>query len=259
MTRHQIVTITFAATAITLALLSLFASLSWWFFGLSIVVWMAIVVVGSAWIASNYHVKAFCSNPSEKENRIAITFDDGPSEFTPKVLELLERFDSNAAFFCIGNNVQSHPDILLKTIQKGHIVGNHSYFHGKDFDWKNTSEVLSELIQTDAAIEKFSGKKPKFFRPPYGVTNPSIANALKVTKHRVIGWNIRSMDGVSKDENAIYERIVKQLKPGAIILMHDTSQITVNVLERLLLTLREKNFTVVSIDKLLRLNAYEEN
>lgn len=257
--RHRIVNITFITTAITLALLSLFASVSWWFLGLAIVVWMTIVIVGSAWIGSNYHIKAHCSNPSEKENKIAITFDDGPSEFTPKVLELLEKFNAKAAFFCIGKNIDSHPDILLQTIEKGHIVGNHSYFHGKDFDWKNTAEVISELVQTDGAIKRNAGKSAKFFRPPYGVTNPSIAKALQVTKHHVIGWNIRSMDGVSNHENAIYNRIVKQLKPGAIILMHDTSQITVNVLERLLLTLREKNFTIVPVDILLGLKAYEED
>ncbi|WP_223845545.1 polysaccharide deacetylase family protein [Flavobacterium selenitireducens] len=245
--------------AITLALLSLFASLSWWFLGFAILVWMTIVVIGSAWIGSNYHVKTHCSNLSEKENKIAITFDDGPSEFTPKVLELLERFGVKAAFFCIGKNVDAHPEIVRQMFQNGHIVANHSYLHGKDFDWKNSGEVLSELAKTDEAISKVCGRKPRFFRPPYGVTNPSIAKALQVTKHDVIGWNIRSMDGFSKDENAIYERIVRQIKPGAIILMHDTSQVTVNVLERILLTLREKNFKIVPIDALLGLTAYEED
>jgi peptidoglycan/xylan/chitin deacetylase (PgdA/CDA1 family) len=257
--KHKIVNITFIATATTLALLSLFASVSWWFLGLAIVVWTLVVFVGSAWIGSNYHVKAYCSNASETKNRIAITFDDGPSEFTPKVLELLEKFDAKAAFFCIGKNIVNHPDIFRETVKKGHVVGNHSYWHGRDFDWKKTAEVLLELTQTDAAIERFSGKKAKFFRPPYGVTNPSIAKALKRSKHCAIGWNIRSMDGVSKDENAIYGRIVRQLKPGAIILMHDTSIQTANVLERLLLTLREKKYEIVPVDELLGLHAYEEN
>jgi peptidoglycan-N-acetylglucosamine deacetylase len=257
--KHKIVNITFIAIAITLALLSLFASVTWWFFVLSNFIWLTIAFAGSAWIESNYHVKAYCSNPYEKANKIALTFDDGPSEFTPKVLDLLEKYNAKAAFFCIGKNIDSHPGIFRRTIDKGHIVGNHSYFHGKDFDWKRKDGILSELTKTDAAIDKLSHKKPKFFRPPYGVTTPSIRRALEVTKHNVIGWNIRSMDGVSKDENAIYDRIVKQLKPGAIVLMHDTSQITVNVLERLLLTLREKNFTIVPVDILLGLKAYEED
>lgn len=257
--KHKIVNITFSATATTLALLSLFASLSWWFFGLALIVWLTIVVVGSAWIGSNYHVKAYCSNPSEKENNIALTFDDGPSEFTPKVLELLEKFDAKATFFCIGKNTEAHPEILRQTFENGHLVANHSYFHGRDFDWKNTAEVLSELVQTDGAVRRIIGKKPKFFRPPYGVTNPSIRRALEVAKHHVIGWNIRSMDGVSKDENAIYKRIVRQMRPGAIILMHDTSQTTVNVLERLLLTLRDQQYKIVPVDILLGLDAYEED
>lgn len=257
--RHKIVSFTFIATAIALALLSLFASLSWWFFVLCVMIWLTVVVIGSAWIGSQYHVKAFCSNRSETQNRIAITFDDGPSEFTPQILELLEKFDARAAFFCIGKNVEAYPEILSRTFENGHVIGNHSYWHGKNFDWKNANEVLSEMVKTDNAIRRITGKKPRFFRPPYGVTNPSIANALKASKHNVIGWNIRSMDGVSSDEETIYKRIVRQIKPGAIILMHDTSKVSVTVLERILLTLRDQKFKIVPVDELLGLAAYEED
>jgi len=257
--RHKIVNITFIATATTLALLSLFASLSWWFFALAILVWMTVVFVGSAWIGSNYHVEAFCSDPSEAANKIAITFDDGPTEFTPKVLDILEAFNAKATFFCIGKNIDQNHEIFRQIIFKGHIAGNHSYFHGKDFDLKNKKEVFEEIERTNFAIRNFSAKTARFFRPPYGVTNPAIAEAVKLTKHHVIGWNIRSMDGVSKDEDAIYNRIVRQLKPGAIILMHDTSQVSVNVLERILLTLRDQKFEIVPLDELLGLKAYEED
>lgn len=256
--RHKTVNIAFAATAITLALLSLFASWSWWVFGVSLVVWMAIVVVGSAWIGSNYHVKAYCSGETS-ERKIALTFDDGPTIFTIFILEKLREYKVKATFFCIGKQIEKHPDIFAQIVSDGHLVGNHSFYHGKDFDWKNSEQVLSELNQTNAFIEEISGKKPRFFRPPYGVTNPSIATALKATKQLVIGWNIRSMDGVSQNEDAIYERIVRQIKPGAIVLMHDTSQVSTNVLERILLTLRDQNFKIVPVDELLGLNAYEED
>ena len=257
--RHRIVNITFFTIAITLALLSLFAYLSWWFLGLALVIWLGIVIVGSAWIGSNYHVKAHCSNPSETQNKIAITFDDGPSEFTPKILDLLQKHNATASFFCIGKNIVAHPDILLQTFENGHIIGNHSYYHAKNFDWKNKQHVVLELENTDEAIFSIISKKPKFFRPPYGVTNPAIANAVSQTKHHVIGWNIRSMDGISNDEQSIFGRVIKQLRPGAIILMHDTSQASVNVLERILLTLREKKFEVVPLDELLALQAYEKD
>lgn len=257
--RHRIVNIAFILIVLTLALLSLFVTVYWWYFAIAAFVWLLVIFIGSAWIGSNYHVKAYCSGPVERENRIALTFDDGPTIFTIPILDLLRENNAKATFFCIGKNIDEHPDIFAQTVAEGHSVGNHSYFHGKDFDFKKKDEVVRELQKADAAIEKYSGRKANFFRPPYGVTNPSIRKALQLTKHKVIGWNIRSMDGVSKDEKAILKRIERKIKPGSIVLMHDTSAVTVSVLEQLLLTLRQKNFQVVPVEELLGLNAYEED
>ena len=117
--------------------------------------------------------------------------------------------------------------------------------------------MIQELKDTDAIIEKLTGKKVQFFRPPYGVTNPSIRRALEVTKHKVIGWNIRSLDGIISNKKVILNRIVKRLSPGAIVLLHDTKPETVNVLEQFLLIAAQKKYEVVSIEQLLNLNAYE--
>ncbi|TEB41353.1 polysaccharide deacetylase family protein, partial [Flavobacterium circumlabens] len=146
-------------------------------------------------ISSDYHVKAFCSNPSEKEKKIALTFDDGPGPFTVEVLELLKKYNANATFFCIGKNIENHPEIVKQIIEEGHLVGNHSYSHSKFFDFYNAAAITKELQKTDSLLEKFTPGKVKFFRPPYGVTTPSIRRALKITGHQVIGWNIRSLDG----------------------------------------------------------------
>lgn len=256
--RHKIVNITFIILITTLALSSLFVAIYWWYFAILILVWLSIVIAGSAWIGSNYHVKAHCSGKTT-QRKIALTFDDGPTIFTLPILDLLREYDAKAAFFCIGKNIEQHPDIFAQIVSEGHLAGNHSYHHAKDFDFKNSKEVTLELHQTDAAIFKYSGKKARFFRPPYGVTNPSIRKAVNATKHHVIGWNIRSMDGVSHDEDAIYNRIVKQLKPGAIVLLHDTSAVSVAVLERLLVTLRDQKYEAVSLEELLGLKAYEED
>ncbi|WP_290839151.1 polysaccharide deacetylase family protein [Flavobacterium sp.] len=257
--KHKIVNITFITILSTLALLSLFVAINWWYFAIAGLLWFGIAFTGSAWIESNYHVKAYCSGENKIDRKIALTFDDGPSIFTIPVLDILREHNAEATFFCIGKNIDEHPDIFKHTISEGHLVGNHSYWHGRDFDFKKTDAVLEELQKTDAAILKYSGKKANFFRPPYGVTNPKIRRALEASKHKVIGWNIRSMDGVSKDEKAILKRIVSQLKPGAIVLLHDTSAVTVSVLEQLLLTLRDKKFEVVSLEELLQLKAYEED
>lgn len=219
--------------------------------------WLLIVFLGSTFIASNYHVKTYCNNALETEKKIAITFDDGPHEMTVLVLDVLRKYNAKATFFCIGKNIEAHPDILKRTIAEGHTVGNHSYSHSSFFDFYRKDQVIAEIKQTDALIESVLGKKTSLFRPPYGVTNPSIRKALVVTKHKTIGWNIRSLDGVIKKENFLFNRIIKRIKPGGIVLLHDTSIETVNVLDQLLSFLKKNNYTVVPLEELLNIKAYE--
>jgi len=228
-----------------------------WHFVLVLVVWFLCNLVGSSFIQYNYHVNAYCNNLLETKKKIALTFDDGPNENTVDILGILKKHKAKATFFCIGKNIEKHPEILKKIYDEGHIVANHSYSHSHVFDFYRKNRVIQELKDTDALIEKVTGKTPQFFRPPYGVTNPSIRRAVSVTKHKVIGWNIRSMDGISKNTGAIFNRILKRISPGSVVLLHDTRPQTAMVLEQLLQTLAEKNYEVVSIEQLLNLKAYE--
>ena len=245
------------ALLVLLALWSLFAAVSVWIFVAILFVWLLTNVVGSSFIQLDYHVNAYCSNPSELQKKVALTFDDGPNENTLQILKILKNNNTTAAFFCIGRNIEKHPEILRQIVADGHIVGNHSYSHSHFFDFYRTDRIVQELKETDNLILEITGKRPCFFRPPYGVTNPSIRRALIVTKHLVIGWNIRSMDGVSQNGNAIFNRIVQRLSPGSVVLLHDTRPETARVLEQLLLTVAEKKYEVVSIEQLLDLKAYE--
>ncbi|CAM3590332.1 polysaccharide deacetylase family protein [Flavobacterium chungbukense] len=221
-----------------------------------IFLWIGINAYGSSRISSNYHVKAFCHNPLEKEKKIALTFDDGPSIYTLEVLELLKKYNAKATFFCIGKNIETNPEILQKVIDEGHLVGNHSYSHSKFFDFYNAKKITEELERTDALLEKFTSRKINFFRPPYGVTTPSIRRALKITRHKTIGWNIRSLDGGTKNQELIFSRIIKRVSPGGIVLLHDTGKHSVFVLEQFLQFLKQNNYEVVSIEELLNLKAY---
>jgi len=215
-------------------------------------------MMGSSFIGSNYHIKSYCSNPLETEKKITLTFDDGPHEMTLEVLEVLKKYNAKATFFCIGKNIEAHPEILKKIVEEGHTVGNHSYSHAEFFDFYRKNKVIAEIEKTDVLIESIIGRKTKLFRPPYGVTNPSIRRALAVTKHKTIGWNIRSLDGVKKNEKYIFNRIVKRISPGGIVLLHDTSRQTVNVLEQLLQFLQNNNYSVVPLGELLKIKTYED-
>jgi peptidoglycan/xylan/chitin deacetylase (PgdA/CDA1 family) len=241
-----------------LALTSVFVVVEIKYFVLVGCLWILIVFWGSAFIGSNYHVKAYCSNPSETEKKIALTFDDGPHEMTVLVLDVLREYNAKATFFCIGKNIVAHRDIFKKIIDEGHTVGNHSYNHSPFFDFYRKKQVIAEIEQTDVLIESVLGKKPTLFRPPYGVTNPSIRRALAVTQHKTIGWSIRSLDGGTKNEKFILDRIIKRIKPGGIVLLHDTSIQTVNVLEQLLSYLQKNKYSVVPLEESLNIKAYED-
>jgi len=257
MLSHRKINVIFLTLCLLLLVFSFWITIKWWYFLVLLVVRFLFLLVGSSFLQLNYHVTAYCKNQNEKDKKIALTFDDGPNEITPQILTLLKQFNAKATFFCIGKNIEQHPEILKQTFEDGHVIANHSFSHSNFFDFYSKDRVIKELQDTNAIIEKNIGKKVRFFRPPYGVTNPSIRRALKVTKHQVIGWNIRSMDGIIKNEKIIYSRIEKRIAPGSIVLLHDTSSTTVRVLEQLLLFLRANKYEVVGIEELLHLKAYE--
>lgn len=258
MITHKVNTVINSAVAILLGAAAFFYGVSWWYLLIPAAVWLITAVAGSGLVQTGYHVKTFCANPNVTEKLIAITFDDGPTPVTPKVLELLRKHQAKATFFCIGRQIEKYPDIFRQTIAEGHTVGNHTYNHSPKMGLWNKAEVLAELMKTNDIIWNVGGVKAKLYRPPYGVTFPNLAKAVKVTKHSVIGWNIRSLDAVIKDEQRILKRITSRLKPGSIILLHDTSQKSVNVLEQLLVILQRENYKLVTADQLLKIKAYED-
>ncbi len=222
-----------------------------------IFLWLLITIVGSFTITWNYHLKAYNSNTNIKEKLIAITFDDGPNnKFTQQILELLKTYEAKATFFCTGKQIEQHANIVKRIVNDGHTIGNHSYSHSPFFDFYGKQKVITEIEKTNHLVESLIGKKMNLFRPPYGITNPSIARAIKKTKHQVIGWNIRSLDTVKNNEQEILNRITKKVSPGSVILLHDSKEVTVNVLEQLLLFLQQKGYQSITIDALFKIKDY---
>ena len=205
---------------------------------------------------SGFHHPVICHGKTDKKT-VSITFDDGPDPVkTPVILDILKKNGIRATFFCIGKNIPGQEQLLQRIVDEGHLAGNHSFSHSKWFDLFPSRRMKSELLETDRIIKQVTGRSPLFFRPPFGVVNPMVSNALKNMHWHVIGWNIRSLDTVLSDDLKILQRIRKRLKPGAIILLHDFTHFTENHLEELLLLIREEGFEVAPLDKLLKLPAY---
>jgi len=220
-------------------------------------IWFAVTLFGSFFIRWNYHLTSKHSNKDTTYQWVSITFDDGPNtEFTPRILELLAKFGAKATFFCVGKNIEQHPEILKQLISQGHSVGNHTYSHSNNFGFLPLDKVLTELKQTENLVHSLTGKKMKLYRPAFGVTNPQIAKAVQQLKVHSIGWNVRSLDTTFRSEKTILKRITNTVSKGDVILLHDTSEKTIVVLEQLLLFLREKNLGSVTIDRLLEIEAY---
>ncbi len=240
-----------------LLLAGFFGNVPAWLYVLFVFIWIFITAIGSFQIKWNYHFQSLNHNYKISENQISITFDDGPNpNFTPKVLFLLKQNNAKATFFLIGKNAEKYPEIVRQIIDEGHTIGNHSYSHSKNFGFFSSEKVTAELNRTNALLKKIIGKELKMFRPPFGVTNPNIKKALKNTGHFPIGWSKRGFDTSNLSKNKILHRITSNLKKGDIILLHDTSEKSVAVLEQLLLTLPSHKLQAVPVDRLLEIEAY---
>ena len=240
-----------------IGLLHTFFGISLWWLILPGAVYLALIIYGSSIIQANFFAQAYCyANISEKE--IALSFDDGPNrEYTPQVLSTLAQYDALATFFVIGKNIQGNESLLKQMDADGHSIGNHSYTHSFFVDFKSLQGFKNELNQTAERVFKIIGKRMKLFRPPYGVTTPNLAKASNVLNYSIIGWSIRSFDTTADTAQIITRRVQLQIKPGAIILFHDTSDKTIQVLEQTLNFAKENGYKIVSVEQLLKIKAYE--
>lgn len=195
---------------------------------------LAFIVWASSDISSGVFLKAKCQN-TEFPQGLLLTFDDGPHpENTPEILGILEKNGVKAVFFVTGSKVEEYPEIVKKISEKGHTIGNHSFSHSNLFPFYLKNTMLSELERTAVLVEKLTGKKLRYFRPPFGVTNPRIAYAAKKLNYVTVGWSVRSKDTVLKDSGVILKKVLELVKGGDIILLHDTVDGSVKMLDKLI-------------------------
>ena len=205
---------------------------------------------------TNFHHRVICGGQTD-DNLVAITFDDGPDPGkTPIILDILYIYHVKATFFCIGKNIADHEQLIKRMHEEGHLIGNHSFSHSKWFDLFSSRVMQAEMLKTDQLIKKITGKSPLFFRPPFGVVNPMVSKALKNMHWQPVCWNIRSFDTLGNDPKKIMNRILKQLKPGSVILLHDFTPFTQLHLGELISGIQDAGFRIVPLDKMLNMPAY---
>ncbi|MBS1934924.1 MAG: polysaccharide deacetylase family protein [Bacteroidetes bacterium] len=215
-----------------------------------------ILFLGSYFIQLNFYIKAICKSETTKKE-IALSFDDGPAvSFSPEILNVLEEHNVKVAFFCIGNRIEGNEKIVRDMYEQGHVIGNHSFSHHLWFDLFSSKKMLADMKQMNERMKDVIGVAPKLFRPPYGVTNPNLKKAIIKGDYTTIGWNVRSMDTVINDEKKLVEKMKKAISPGAIILFHDTSKTTLNILPEFIKYVKAEGYDITRLDKMLNLNPY---
>ncbi len=182
---------------------------------------------------------------------LALTFDDGPHLVnTPHVLDILAAHNVKATFFLIGNRVAGNEAIVQRMHREGHEVGNHSWDHA-DFTTLNQAQIDSEIHQAQAAITRAGVPMPKLLRPPYGSVNDVVLSHADMT---VVMWNIDPNDWEPSVPNMLVDSVVKQARPGGIILLHDVHETTAAAVEPIINALSGQ-YQFVTVSQLLQLSS----
>jgi peptidoglycan/xylan/chitin deacetylase (PgdA/CDA1 family) len=225
--------------------------------GALMIVYLSLLAYGSIRICSGFYVKTHCYAKT-KEKKVALSFDDGPdSNITPILLDILKKNEISASFFLTGKSIENNKDLVKRIIQEGHIIGSHSNSHSNLYDFYSPKRMVGDLLNVENLILELTGKKTKLFRPPFGVTNPAIWKASRSMSYDVIGWSIRSYDTAIKDKKMILKRITRKLHPGAIILLHDTQAINIELLPEIIDAIHSKGYKTERLDQLLEMNPYK--
>lgn len=184
---------------------------------------LMIAIVGlwprSNWLGPNW---TRLPDAAARCKEIALTIDDGPDPVvTPQVLEILDRFQVKATFFCIGNKAAQYPELCREIIQRGHAVENHSQQHRHHFSLLGLDGFTREIAAAQETLSGITGVRPKFFRAPAGLRNPFLEPALNRLGLRLVSWSVRGFDTQVKEANKVKNKLLTGLFPGAILLMHD--------------------------------------
>ncbi|MBK5212180.1 MAG: polysaccharide deacetylase family protein [Flavobacteriaceae bacterium] len=187
---------------------------------------------------------------SHKKDSVYLTFDDGPiPEVTPWVLDELKKHNAKATFFCIGENVQKHPEVFQKILSEGHSVGNHTFNHLKGTKTE-TSEYIENVEKAGRQMEnnsEFKIQNSKLFRPPYGKITSKQAKILQKKGFKIVMWDIISYDfDATISEEECLQNVLKNIKPGSVVVLHDSLKAEKNlryVLPKVLEFIGEKGWS----------------
>ncbi len=218
--------------------------------------WVGSTSPSAEWLGS------LTSHGPRNRNEVALTFDDGPdANWTLPIATILEQYGARGTFFEVGKAIVRNPQITQELMDRGHIVGNHSYNHGA---YSYLDPRYPELRQTEDVLRDDFHTCPALFRPPHGTHTPFMSRVVDNAGMQLVTWDVSAKDWVETDSDALARNILANVKPGSIILLHDSidgevgadRSVVARALPSILEGLKAKGLTPVTLDKLLGAPAY---
>ena len=190
----------------------------------------------------------------QEARKVALTFDDGPSEYTVELSRGLKERRVQATFFLLGENMEGRRKMVEELVKDGHLIGNHSYHHVQ-LNKLSIKEATGEIEKTNRLIREWTGEAPVYIRPPYGAWSLELE---KVVDMIPVFWNVDSLDWKDYDASTIIRKVTehKHLGNGSIILCHNGAKHTAEALDEMIRTLKGKGYELVPVSQLILKDNY---
>lgn len=183
---------------------------------------------------------------------VALTFDDGPSDVTPYILDLLKQNGGRATFCVLGNRTAQYADTVWRAISEGSEVIGHSWDH-RQLTKLSAEEIRNQLESTNEEISKITGIKPRLYRPPYGASNDQVKAISAELGLSLVNWSVDTIDWKTRNADAVYQSVMSNVQNGSIILCHDIYGTTGDAMARVIPELTAQGYQLVTVSELLGL------
>ena len=189
------------------------------------------------------------------EKVLYLTFDAGyENGYTARILDVLKKHKAPAAFFLVGNYIQSSPELVKRMLAEGHVVGNHTYTHPDMSEIATEEAFTAEIEQLEAAYKEVTGKAmKKYYRPPQGKYSEANLKMAQDLGYKTIFWSLAYVDWYESDQptkEEAFEKLIPRVHPGAIVLLHSTSKTNSEILDELLTKWEDMGYSFKSIEEL---------
>lgn len=196
---------------------------------------------------ADFETAAEAETVGDQVPRLALTFDDGPSEYTEELSRGLKERGVQATFFLLGVNMEGNEAAVKQLAEDGHLLGNHSYHHVQ-LNKLSETKACQEIVRTNNLIYECTGVYPMYVRPPYGEWDAELDCGVDMIP---VFWNVDSLDWKLQNTDQIVKKVMEQVEDGDIILMHDGYSTSVEAAFRIVDNLKKEGYQFVTADKML--------